>query len=266
MGPPQPLFLIGNKRSGTSHLVDLLNLHPRVFVSPESDIIWILYQAVRGLPFRCYPWDGPVGMERTLQLCAGELGAELAGVAREAVAQRFFRVQGQLMRYASADGGLPPKDGLAWIGDKKPVQHVDPEIRPFLRAHFPHARYIHLVRHPRAVVSSMLSAAASWARVEYWRGDASAVLERWAIHEEWALAAKDEDKLPVFTLRLEDLWEHPVRKMSELFGFLGLEMPPGLPDEIRRRNRGGQNDKYASFVLPEVSRADEIMQRLGYHR
>ena len=38
----RPLFLVGNKRSGTSHLVRLLNLHPQVFVSHESDIVWAL--------------------------------------------------------------------------------------------------------------------------------------------------------------------------------------------------------------------------------
>ena len=39
-----PLFIIGNKRWGTSQLVRMLNLHPLMFVSDESDISWILYQ------------------------------------------------------------------------------------------------------------------------------------------------------------------------------------------------------------------------------
>ena len=32
---PKPVFFIGNKRSGTSLLVRLMNLHPEVFVTHE---------------------------------------------------------------------------------------------------------------------------------------------------------------------------------------------------------------------------------------
>ena len=42
---PKPLFIIGNKRSGTTLVTDLLNSHPNVFVSHEADIAWILFQA-----------------------------------------------------------------------------------------------------------------------------------------------------------------------------------------------------------------------------
>jgi hypothetical protein len=44
MSGPRPLFIIGSKRSGTSLLVSLLNQHPRVLVTHESDLVWILYQ------------------------------------------------------------------------------------------------------------------------------------------------------------------------------------------------------------------------------
>src|SRR5947209_8001096 len=61
---PRQVFLMGNKRSGTSLLVRLLNLHPEVFASHESDILWILFQARKEWPekFECHPWDGPLGM------------------------------------------------------------------------------------------------------------------------------------------------------------------------------------------------------------
>ena len=47
----RPLFIIGNKRSGTSQLVRILNLHPEIFIAHESDIIWILHQFYRQEPF-----------------------------------------------------------------------------------------------------------------------------------------------------------------------------------------------------------------------
>jgi hypothetical protein len=64
----RPLFIIGNKRSGTSQLLRVLNLHPRVFVSHESDIAWILYQFHRGQPFRGHAWDSDRGMRLTLEI------------------------------------------------------------------------------------------------------------------------------------------------------------------------------------------------------
>src|SRR3954454_6758131 len=104
------LFFVGNKRSGTSLLVELLNFHPDVFVTPESDIVWILYQMRGGWPetFQCYPWDGPAGMNRTLEAAgtilknAGHNGnacANANGNARadnEGVPGLFVQVQERL--------------------------------------------------------------------------------------------------------------------------------------------------------------------------
>lgn len=165
---------MGNKRSGSSLLVTLLNLHPRVFMTYESDVIWILYQARNGMPsqYRCYPWDGPLGMEATLKACHHTLLTSLySSQGEKAIATTFFRIQEHLMQHGSAIQRPQPKTNLAWIGDKKPVQHSDPELGAFLRRHFPEARYIHIVRHPKAVVASMAKAAGNWKRgiPEYWR-------------------------------------------------------------------------------------------------
>jgi LPS sulfotransferase NodH len=40
MTRPKPLFIMGNKRSGSTLMTDLLNSHTNVFVSHESDIAW----------------------------------------------------------------------------------------------------------------------------------------------------------------------------------------------------------------------------------
>ena len=37
MSRPKPLFVMGNKRSGTTVLANLLNAHPRVFLPHEAD-------------------------------------------------------------------------------------------------------------------------------------------------------------------------------------------------------------------------------------
>jgi hypothetical protein len=266
----KPLFMMGNKRSGTSLLVTLLNLHPDVFITHETDSVWILYQArnVRPSQYRCYPWDGPLGMNATLQTCHHMLQSYLYGASEEgAIAETFFRVQEHLMRCGSAIQRPYQKNSLAWVGDKKPVQHADPELRSFLRTHFPNARYIHIVRDPRAVVASMIEAAKQWKQgvPQYWKTTPQHILERWAIHEEWVLQAKSLETSPIHTLRLEDLCKEPVQTMAELFDFLEVETPPGITEPIRELTNPIPNRKYESFSLPILPRAARIMQCYSYH-
>jgi len=71
MPRPKPLFVIGSKRSGSTLMANLLNAHPRVFVSHESDILWILYQARNGPPARYvrHPLDSELMMRSTVRGC-----------------------------------------------------------------------------------------------------------------------------------------------------------------------------------------------------
>jgi len=264
--PPRPLFLIGNKRSGTSHFVRLLNLHPRVFVSHESDAIWILYQASRNQPFEGHAWDGRVGMEATLTACRHLLDRAMPATRPFPVAELFTSMQLHLMTHGSAvQDAYRLKSEVSWIGDKKPVQHADPIVHAFIREHFPDARFLHLVRHPRATVASMLEAGRTWGRVDHWTSpSADEVLDRWAVHEQWALDVKAALPDQVLTLRFEDLTDAPTAAMAQVFAFLGLDMPKPLcrlTTSITTRDR---NAKYDAFELPRHERAEHLMRVYAY--
>jgi hypothetical protein len=258
----KPLFMVGNKRSGTSHFVRLLNLHPNVFVAHESDVVWILYQALTGKAFEPYPWDGPLGMNATLEACRETL-AEVTPHLREpgAVSTAFFRVLTQLCSQGSAVQDVYLKEQMAWVGDKKPVQQTDPDIQLFLHEHFPEARYVHIIRDPRAVIASM-SSAAGWAHVQYWQRSLSEILERWAIHEEWVLQAKKTS--PVLTVRFEDLIQRPREIMSDMFKFLDLTLSAEVAEAIARSTSSDANEKYEGVELPRLERAEAIMKLYGY--
>lgn len=264
------LFFVGNKRSGTSLVVELLNLHPQVFVTHESDVMWILYQSRRGLPerYRCYPHDAPRGMEATLAACRPMLESRLGGaIDRAALIEAFHEVQLHLMRNRTRLQPTYDKPDLAWIGDKKPVQHADPEIRSFCRELFPNARYLHLVRHPGSVVSSMQRAAAMWEDAHtppYWREGASAILERWAIHEEWVDHAREHAGAAIHTLRFEDLLHDPVERMAEVLDFLGANMPNDLRDRVQAAIRPGGGHTTAEPALTYPARVRQLMDRHGY--
>src|SRR5580698_3592706 len=144
----RPLFLVGNKRSGTSQLVRVLNLHPQVFVSHESDVAWILYQFHADKTLRGHPWDSQRGMQVTLKN-AGHL------LRREAsLRENFLAMQMAAMETGNPWQAPQRKTDLRWIGDKKPMQHTDPELLKFILQHFPDAHFLHIVRHPFEVVAS----------------------------------------------------------------------------------------------------------------
>jgi sulfotransferase family protein len=263
------LFLMGNKRSGTRLLVQLLNLNPKVFVSDESDIIWILYQLYNGMSgqLRCYPWDGPVGLDATVKAANHVLESFLHRTSEKgSVFRTFLSVQEHLMRYGSSIQQPYNKTNLAWIGDKKPVQHSDPELRAFIRKNLPNARYIHILRDPRYVVTSMIRALRDIKPVpHYWRKAPLELFDRWASHEEWVLQAKTMEGNVIHTLRLEDLCKEPVKEMAGLFNFLELDMPQGIADQVRALIGPNPNRKYESFQLPVPQRVAKIMKLYGYH-
>jgi Sulfotransferase family len=264
MEDPKPLFLIGNKRSGTSHLVRLLNVHPSMFVAHEADVVWILYQMAQGVPFRCYPWDGSLGMDATLKACADFLnhGAVTHQIVAD-IPKLYYQILARVMEQGSDVQQPHSKEGLTWIGDKKPVQQADPDVLFFIRQHFPDARFIHIIRHPREVVSSMVTGGRTWAKIEYWKGSPETILERWAIHEEWVLAAKD--LVPVHSLRYEDLCADPASHIEKVFGFLGLTMPSKAMKVVDTQTKRGTDSKHTSFQLPRCRRAEQIMEVFGYN-
>lgn len=297
MPRPKPLFVIGSKRSGSTLMANLLNAHPRVFVSHESDILWILYQARNGPPARYvrHPLDSELMMDATVRSCRRILGSLGDAPTPEQVVEAFHRAQERLMdeyfhppleqrvKRAVLKAGknrslrnlwrafrqqttLPRKRELAWTGDKKHAQYLDPELQPFIRAHFPGARYVHVVRDPRGAVASVMEAARKWdVMPDYFRGTVAEVLEQWAINEERVLRMKEDRADAIFTVRLEDLWREPHAIAGRLLDFLGLEptddFAAQIPQLIHPRD---PNEKYASFALPEVPRASRIMEVYGY--
>ena len=148
---------------------------------------------------------------------------------------------------------------LHWLGDKKSVQQADPQLQPFVDAHFPGARFIHMTRHPRAVVASMVKAGRQWqVPVPYWREGAEHILERWIEHERWALAVDG----PVLRLRFEDLCADPAGAMRRAFQFLDVDNTTALEREAAAMTKPDPDRKHADFALPPSADAEKLMQRI----
>jgi hypothetical protein len=277
MSNPKPLLIMGSKRSGSTFLVNVLNQHPQVFITHESDVIWILYQIYRDTPsrFHSYPLDEGKGMWATLDECSEILGSIPSSTSdKQVIVRTFHRMLAHINEHGRGKPDHPrmwdypqKKNNLTWIGDKKPVQYSDPEIQSFLNDLFPEARYIHLIRDPRAVVASMTEAASTWGSQsvpEYWRETSEQILERWATHEEWVLQVKSRLPDKIHTIRLEDLPEDPLRIISETFAFLDLESSPEIEELVANWVRKNPNERHASFDLNISPRAYQIMRSYGY--
>jgi hypothetical protein len=251
----RPLYLIGNKRSGTSQLVRVLNLHPQVFVSHESDIAWILFQLNRDQPFRAHPWDSDRGMRVTLA-SSGHL------LRREASPrENFHAVQTSLMENGSPWLAAQSKKDLRWIGDKKPMQHTDPDVLNFLLHHFPDAHFLHLVRHPLDVVASS-DRFNGTADGDFWLGlSREEKLARWAFHERQVLQLRESLPARVHSLRYEDFCCDTVKQLTEMFQFLQVN-----PDPEVLRNAASQTyspGRTVSAVTP-TAQAISIASMYGY--
>ncbi len=216
----RPLFIIGNKRSGTSLLVRMLNLHPQVFVSHESDIVWILHLFHQGRPYRAHPWDSDRGMRSTLRTCGHLLRRD------QSPQQNLIAVQQHLMEQGSPWLSPQQKTDLLWMGDKKPFQHTDPELLAFIHQHFADAHFLHIVRHPFAVAMSS-SRFNETADGDFWLGlSPQEKVERWIFHEQAVLKLREAMPDRVHSLRYEDLCRQTEGELAGVFHFLQLTLDP----------------------------------------
>jgi hypothetical protein len=271
----ESVFIVGNKRSGTSLLIQLLNLHPSIFISHESDIVWILYQLRNILvdEYKCYPLDSCTGMNATLKVAGHIINFIIRNRDDKPYQERLFRAFLGVEKFIM-EGGSPvqpyyaDKGEVRWIGDKKPVQQCDPEIRPFLYKTFPGARFLHIVRHPYAVVSSKIvyrTRNRPYDVPDFWYRTPFGIIEKWAEHEEWVLDMKRElGGEAVRTIRLEDLAANPLDEMDKAFSFLGTTMPHDFEANIEGKVRSDPNDKFKEFAYRSSDKAAGIMRLYSY--
>lgn len=251
----RPLFIVGNKRSGTSHLVRLLNLHPRVFVSHESDVVWALYLFSHNQPFRSHPWDSDRGLRHTVDSCADLFCRD------RSPRENFLAIQRRLMEAGTPF--LPPqsKYELRWIGDKKPFQHADPRLVSFILEHFPDAYFVHIVRHPYSVALS--SDRFNERRGgDFWLGlTREEKVHRWTFHEQRVLSLRDTLPGRVHSLRYEDLCERTAEELSRVFAFLQLPSTSDMLEEAVRQTRSAPRHTAVIECSAETTR---IAGRYGY--
>jgi hypothetical protein len=111
--------------------------------------------------------------------------------------------------------------GKSRWGQKTPrlVRHHE-----LLRMHFPDARFIHIVRDPRAVVSSLV-------RSEVHRSTVWHASKRWIRDVEAGLALEHQIEEGVLRVRYEDLVMDPEAELLQIFEFLQVDSLAITPEQ-----------------------------------
>lgn len=258
-----PAFVIGTPRSGTTLLVRLLNAHPNIYCSSESNVPEFILNNLRG---------------RLVKKGSGDFrDADLRGLD----ATRYL---GRCMNdYQST---IARREGKSrWI-DKTLFIHAGLDL---LHAMFDHqAKFIWIRRHGLDITSSV-NAGYAQVPAQYQELDEfdqmKGALRFWV--DQCAAYFSFIERWPndVFSLRFEDLIADTNQKMSEIFDFLGessdidavAAQRTGAPHvqnkgdtmklgrEIVKEQRKNRWQSWPKPVLRELSAiANPTLEKLGY--
>jgi len=284
-GPRPPLFIVGCGRSGTTIVYELLCEHQNLAWFSNYSDRWPAFPQLEALtrlrdigairrsrnrfaprPVEGYAlWDrcGPADARRqNAALTAADVDVEHAQRVRAFVAAHVRYHRGR--RFINKN--------------TRNSRRV-----PYLRAIFPDALFLHVIRDPRAVVASLL-AVHWWPDLPLWWSDdrtpralaadgskpEAVAAEHWVRSVERLLA--DSRPLPptrYLEIRYEEFSESPETVLSHVSAFAGLSSSSRLSESVRRRRVTSQNDKYRSQFEDEELRIVErivapLATRLGY--
>jgi len=213
-----PIFIVGCGRSGTSLLRRFLNQHPRSGSRSSRFSLSTTFRCRRAYRSSAC-WACSCASLNWRNGNPSDTGGR-AG-------------QSQLGRsYRSSASAVPCTSWQAPLGQKTPrfVRHL-----PLLQAHFPDARFIHLVRDPRAVAASLI-------RSNVHRSTAYYAARRWRMDVDFGLAFEKSAPETVLRLAYEELVAGPENTLRRVCQFCGLEFDPTMLTSPK-----GEGAEYSSF-------------------
>jgi sulfotransferase family protein len=234
---PDPVFVIGSPRSGTTAMAQSLNRHPDLWVGKESYVLHDLFRGSRAETVwsnqmdRVTPcWLDHEGVEQDEFLAFAGLGFNALFTSRS--------------------------EGKRWI-DQTPL--YTPMV-PTIAKLFPGAKFVHIVRDGRNVVRSMsnfgrkfdgeLLDKAKPNEIPTWTSDLAKALRTWSQWVEAGLDFWDGNPDRCLTVWNEKISEDPAERFAEIIEFLDLSEHPG-PGNFWAKRRIG------SSFQRDMSRPDD---------
>lgn len=220
---PRPVFVIGSYRSGTSALTWALGQHPNLFPLEETHFLYKLAvdleylfdigtaqgeHSFLGLAgYRQRQFRGHFG--RAVDDLVRDARKRIATNAREAALRDKTRINRNIKL---GRGRFDPK--RRWVDGTPENSHF---VLPLLRV-FPHARFIHILRNPRRVATSLMHFS-SMGAIDYPEELAYRTWTRLA--RDCALAEQALGRGIVMQLLHEDLLDSPRESLQRCLAFAG---------------------------------------------
>ncbi len=238
---PTAIFILSPPRSGTTLLRIMLAGHPDLFAASELQLLGFATLRERAAAYsgRFSGWlDGAVrAVMQAEHLEADDAKALIrAAEAEDLTTKQFFR---------RLQASVQPKT----IVDKSPSYAMDPGALRMAELEFDGARFIHLVRDPRAMIESFERH--HMAQILYL--DEHPFDPRQLAELVWTLSHRniteflaDVPQERWFRLQFEDLVRDPAGQMEALCGSLGLAFDPAV-----LRPYDGLDDKMVDGVYAE---------------
>lgn len=231
---PQPAFLIGAPRSGTTWIQRILRSHPAICGGPETHFFTLFGNAM-------------ALADRMSKQNPRRVIGPLAYVSRDTFEESLRRLWNEIFAGLYADH----PDARVHL-EKTPFHTLTlPEIHRL----FPQAPIILLLRDSRAVASSLMQAGRGWGK--YWApATAREAAIEWYRHVDAALAwHKAHPEHPFLVIRYEEALADPQAALTRMLDFL---LPPGVPHDLAAT--------FAAYEAEEATRKDpEGFARLRGH-
>ena len=212
-----PVIVGGPARSGTTLLSVILNSHPDLVCGPESDLfrLWPECARLSVGPVR-WAWHVLRGWTAPFHSWSHDFGLSLWRI--RALWQRSASPAEFIDRFFA---DYARRHGVSRWADKTPA---NVKCLPFIFAHFPQARFVHLLRDGRDTCCSVLA----WSR--RYHGDhpldIHSAAETWV---RWVGLGRAWRGHPQYTeVHYEDLVAAPERTLRPLFEFLQLRWDPAV--------------------------------------
>jgi hypothetical protein len=214
-----PFFIVGANRSGTTLLRLMLNAHSRLGVPEEMGY---LNARIGGVPLA--RWQAPgwteAGWSAFVRTFVTDSCRHLDGLRPEVLEREIARGERTLRQpYATALAAWARHHGKARWGEKTPGNLFYADV---LHAWFPEARFVEIVRDPRAGVASLV-------RAPFCVDDAATNALNW--HKHLTAGRARLRRVPAWarmTVRYEDLVADPTRELVRICSFLGEGFEPAM--------------------------------------
>ena len=229
---PAAIFILAPPRSGTTLLRVMLAGHPQIFAAPELQLLCFNTLAERSSAFtdKFSAWaEGTIRTIMDLHQCNAQQAKETMQKyeRKNYTTKDFYRV-------------LQESIGDRVLLDKTPSYALDPAVLQKAELDFRDPLYIHLVRHPFAMVQS--SQELHMEQVLYLKEHDFSSRELaelvWTLsHQNIAAFLQGVPQSPQVRLRFEDLLTQPEESMQTLCQSLDLPFHPNLLMPYEQREK-----------------------------